>query len=31
VKLVDRIRESLSDGTYQEYRDDFLARYYPAN
>ena len=31
VNLVDRIRESLSDGTYQEYRDDFLARYYPAN
>ena len=31
VTLVDRIRESLSDGTYQEYRDDFLARYYPAN
>ena len=31
VTLVDRIRESLSDGTYQEFRDDFSARYYPAN
>ena len=31
VNLVDCIRESLSDGTYVDYRDDFLARYYPAN
>jgi queuine tRNA-ribosyltransferase len=30
VNLVDRIRESLSDGTYVDYRDDFLGRYYPA-
>jgi queuine tRNA-ribosyltransferase len=30
VNLVDKIRESLSDGTYVDYRDDFLARYYPA-
>ena len=30
VNLVDRIRESLNDGTYVDYRDDFLARYYPA-
>jgi queuine tRNA-ribosyltransferase len=31
VNLVDKIRESLSDGTYVDYRNDFLARYYPAN
>ena len=30
VKLVDRIREHLDQGNYEEFRDDFLARYYPS-
>lgn len=30
VKLVDKIREHLDQDNYEEFRDDFLARYYPA-
>jgi len=30
VKLVDRIREHLDQDNYEEFRDDFLARYYPS-
>lgn len=30
VKLVDRIREHLDQENYEEFRDDFLARYYPS-
>jgi tRNA-guanine transglycosylase len=28
VKLVDDIRESLENGTFYEFRDSFLAKYY---
>lgn len=28
VRLVDRIRVSISDDTFHDFRDDFLARYY---
>ncbi len=28
VRLVDQIRASIADGTFYEFRDDFLARYY---
>lgn len=28
VSVVDKIRETLENGGYEEYRDDFLARYY---
>lgn len=28
VKLVDDIRKSIEDGTFYEFRDDFLAKYY---
>lgn len=30
VRLVDRIRESIIDGTYDDFRDDFLGRFYGA-
>lgn len=30
VSLVDRIREHLDQENYEEFRDDFLARYYPS-
>ena len=28
VTLVDRIRRSIEDGTFYDFRDDFLGRYY---
>ena len=28
VSVVDKIRESLLDGSFQEYKDEFLTRYY---
>ncbi len=28
IRLVDQIRASIADGTFYEFRDDFLARYY---
>ena len=28
VKLVENIRASIIDGTFEEYRDEFLGRYY---
>jgi queuine tRNA-ribosyltransferase len=28
ITLVDRIRASIADGTFADFRDDFLARYY---
>ena len=31
VHVVDRIRESLLDGTFQEYKSTFLSRYYHKN
>jgi len=30
VKLVDKIREYLDQDNYEDFRDDFLARYYPS-
>ena len=30
VTLVDRIREHLDQDSYEDFRDDFLARYYPS-
>ena len=30
VTLVDKIREHLDQDTYEDFRDDFLARYYPS-
>ena len=30
VKLVDHIREHLDQDSYEDFRDDFLARYYPS-
>jgi len=30
VKLVDKIREHLDQDNYEDFRDDFLARYYPS-
>lgn len=30
VTLVDRIRQHLDQDTYEDFRDDFLARYYPS-
>jgi len=29
VNLVDRVRASIEDGTFHEFREDFLGRYYP--
>ncbi|RIJ71000.1 tRNA guanosine(34) transglycosylase Tgt [Nakamurella silvestris] len=29
VNLVDRVRASIVDGTFAEFREDFLGRYYP--
>ena len=31
VTLVDRAREAIENGTYTEYRDEFLRRYYGAS
>ncbi|MCK5751440.1 MAG: tRNA-guanine(34) transglycosylase, partial [Mycobacterium sp.] len=28
VTLVDRARAAIEDGTYADFRDEFLARYY---
>ena len=28
VKLVDSIRYHLENGTFEEYRDEFMSRYY---
>ena len=30
VRLVDRIRASIDDGTFEEFRAEFLGRYYAA-
>lgn len=30
IKLVDKIREHLDQDNYEDFRDDFLARYYPS-
>jgi len=30
VQLVDRIRGSIADGTFADFKSDFLGRYYPA-
>ena len=30
VRMVDDAREAIKDGTYFEYRDEFLGNYYPA-
>ena len=31
VRLVDRIRQSIADGTFAEFRSDFLGGYYRAD
>ncbi|MBK5217015.1 MAG: tRNA-guanine transglycosylase, partial [Propionibacteriales bacterium] len=28
VRLVDRIRTAIADGTFHDFKEDFLARYY---